>query len=100
MYLRRSIDEPKGEPFLLVFRVYIIAAQDFLLEVIVDHTGVVLHLQLPHAWDTQQQVLVIDVRLRAVRRQGLVVVPLGPVQVVQQGTLCILQRRNRRTTPL
>ncbi|KAF2979651.1 hypothetical protein EK904_003006 [Melospiza melodia maxima] len=41
--------------------VYIIAARDFLLEVIVDHTGVVLHLQLPHAWDTQQQVLVIDV---------------------------------------
>lgn len=67
MYLRRSIDESKGDPFLLVFWVYIIAAWDFLLEVIMDHTGIVLHLQLSHAWDTQQQVLVIDVWLGAVR---------------------------------
>lgn len=61
MYLRCSIDEPKGDPFLLVFRVHIIAARDFLPEVIMDHTGIVLHLQLSHAWDTQQQVLVINV---------------------------------------
>lgn len=99
MYLRCSIDKPKGDPFLLFFGVYVIAAGDFLLEVIMDHTGVVLHLQLSHAWDTQQQVLVIDVRLGAVRCQGLVVVPLCPVKIIQQGTLCVLQRRERRTTP-
>lgn len=97
MNLRCSIDEPKGDLFLLVLGVYIIAARDFLLEVIMDHTGVVLHFQLSHAWDPQQQVLVIDIRLGAVRCQGLVVVPLCPVKIVQQGTLCILQRRQRRT---
>lgn len=63
MYLRCSIDKSKGDSFLLVFWVYIIAAWDFLLEVIMDHTGIVLHLQLSHPWDTQQQVLIIDVRL-------------------------------------
>lgn len=54
-----------------------------------DVAGVVEDLDLPHPGHAQQHVLVVDEGLVS-GVQGLAVVPLGPVEAIQQGALSIL----------
>lgn len=44
---RCAIERPKGETLFLVWRVDVVAAQNVLTEVLMDHTGVIADPQLP-----------------------------------------------------
>jgi hypothetical protein len=92
VHSRCAIETPKRKLLLFVWRVDIIAAQNVLTEVLMHHTGVIAHPQLPQPWKPQQQVLVVDEGVGAMA-QALVVVPLGPVQIVQEWTLCKLDHQ-------
>lgn len=75
----------------LVWSVDIVAVQNVLPEVLVNHTGTVPHSQLPQPRDPQQQVLIVNEGVGATT-QALVVVPLRPVQTVQEGALSKLDQ--------
>lgn len=79
--LRGAIDETKAEVVLLLLIVDVKATCDLVFEVLVDLAGVVLHLNLPHAGNTKQHVLIVDEWPVSIA-EGLVVVPFGPVQAV------------------
>lgn len=55
-------------------------------------TGIVAHSQLPQPRDPQQQVLIVNEGVGATA-QALIVVPLRPVQTVQEGALSKLDQR-------
>lgn len=80
-HLRCFIEGPKWGSILLVLAVYIIATRNVFFEVVMDHAGVVLNLQLTHSGNSKQQVLIIDVRLGMVT-QRVIVIPFGPIQAI------------------
>lgn len=57
-----------------------------------NHTGVIAHAQLPQPWGSQEQVLIVDEGVGATP-QALVVVPLCPVQTVQEWALSKLDQK-------
>lgn len=61
IHLRCSVEKSKGRFVLFILTIYIIAARNILLEVIMHHTRVVLDFQLAQLWDTKQQVLIVDI---------------------------------------
>ena len=79
---RSAIDETEAEIIFLLLIVDIETSCDLILEVFVDLAGVVLDLDLPHPGDSQQHVLIVDEGLVSTV-QGLVIVPLSPVEAVQ-----------------
>lgn len=89
---RCSVERSKGELFFFVRRVDVIAVQNVLPEIFMNHTGVVAYPQLPQPRDPQEQVLVVDERMGAAP-QALVVVPLCPVQTVQEWALSKLDQK-------
>lgn len=88
---RCAIERPKRALLFLVRRVDIVAVQNVLTEVLVNHTGVVAHPQLPQPRGSQQQVLIVDEGVGATT-QALIVVPLCPVQTVQEWALSKLDQ--------
>jgi len=92
---RGAVDISKVHVVLFDLVVDVEASRDLVLEVAVDLAGVVLDLDLAHAWDTQQHVLIVD-EGPVSTGQGLVVVPLSPVEAVQQGALGILSTNRTR----
>lgn len=54
-----------------------------------DIAGVIHDLQLSHARDSKEHVLIVDERLVAMV-EWLVVVPFSPVEAIQQWSLGIL----------
>ena len=92
---RRAVDVSRSPVVLFDLVVDVEAALDFVLEVAVHLAGVVLDLDLAHARDPQQHVLVVDEGPLSTG-QWLVVVPLGPVEAVQQGALSILSRKQKQ----
>lgn len=84
--LRRAVDEAKVKIVLFLLVVDVETPGDLIFEVVVDVTGVVEDLDLPHSGDAQQHVLVVDEGLVS-SVQGLVVVPFSPVEAIQQRAL-------------
>lgn len=83
---RCATEGPKGESLFPVCGVDVVAAQNVLAEVLMHHAGVIADPQLPQPRSPQQQVLIVDEGVRAAAK-ALVVVPLGPIQAVQQWAL-------------
>lgn len=82
--LRSAVEEAEALVVLLPDTVDIEASFDLIPEVAGDRAGVVLNPDLPDPGDTEQQVLVVDERLVS---QGRSIVPLCPVEAVQQRAL-------------
>lgn len=88
---RCAVERPERELIFFIWGVDVIAVQNVLTEVLMNHTGVVAHPQLPQPREPQQQVLIVDEGVGAAT-QALVVVPLRPVQTVQEWTLSKLDQ--------
>lgn len=83
---RRAVDEAKVKALLLPLVVNIETSKNLIFKVIMDVARVVYNFNLSHPGDSQQHVLIVDEGLVS-GVQGLVVVPFGPVQTIQQRTL-------------
>ena len=92
---RGAVDVSRALVVLFDLVVDVEAALDFVLEVAVDLAGVVLDLDLAHSRHPQQHVLVVD-EGPLPTGQRLVVVPLGPVEAIQQGALSILSQEQKQ----
>lgn len=89
---RCAVEWSKGKLIFFVRRVDIITVQNVLPEVFMNHTGVVAHPKLPQPRGPQEQVLIVDEGVGATL-QALVVVPLCPVQTVQEWALSKLDQQ-------